>query len=63
MTETVIMPGQHRLPPLPYPYDALEPVISAETLRIHYDRLHRAYVERLNRAEMAMVEARKKKQL
>lgn len=50
MVETVIMPGQHRLPPLPYPYDALEPVISAESLRIHHDILHRGYVERLNRA-------------
>ena len=60
MVETVIMPGQHRLPPLPYPYDALEPVISAESLRIHHDILHRGYVERLNRAELALVEARRR---
>ncbi len=44
-------PGGHRLPPLPYPYHALEPVISAETLRIHHDRHHLAYVEGLNKAE------------
>ncbi|HOK42749.1 MAG TPA: superoxide dismutase [Thermoclostridium caenicola] len=58
MTETVIMPGQHTLPPLPYPYDALEPVISEEALRIHHDRHHKAYVDGLNRAELALVEAR-----
>ena len=28
-----VPPGQHQLPPLPYPYNALEPVISARTLR------------------------------
>jgi len=58
MTETVIMPGQHKLPPLPYPYDALEPVISEEALRIHHDLHHKAYVDGLNRAEVALVEAR-----
>lgn len=58
MTETVIMPGQHTLPPLPYPYDALEPVIREEALRIHHDRHHKAYVDGLNRAELALVEAR-----
>lgn len=46
------------LPPLPYPYDALEPYISATTLRIHHDRHHLAYVNGLNRAELALAEAR-----
>lgn len=50
--------GRHRLPPLPYPYDALAPVISEETLRIHHDRHHQAYVEGLNRAEVKLAEAR-----
>lgn len=52
--------GGHRLPPLPYPYDALEPVISADLLRIHHDRHHLAYVEGLNRAEVELVEARQR---
>ena len=35
---------------LPYPLDALEPVISAEALAIHHGRHYRGYVERLNAA-------------
>jgi Fe-Mn family superoxide dismutase len=38
------------LPPLPYDYDALEPHIDAETMRIHHDRHHQAYVDNANRA-------------
>lgn len=60
MTEMVILPGQHKLHPLPYAYDALEPIISQEALRIHHDRHHKSYVDGLNRAELAMVEARKR---
>jgi Fe-Mn family superoxide dismutase len=37
------------LPPLPYPADALEPVISARTLSFHHDKHHRAYIEALNK--------------
>jgi Fe-Mn family superoxide dismutase len=36
------------LPELPYPADALEPFISARTLRIHHDGHHRAYVDKAN---------------
>ena len=36
------------LPSLPYAYDALEPHISAETLRVHHGKLHRGYVDKLN---------------
>lgn len=36
------------LPPLPYPEDALEPWISAKTLRFHHGKLHAGYVQRLN---------------
>jgi Fe-Mn family superoxide dismutase len=36
------------LPQLPYPIDALEPHISAETLEFHHGRHHKAYVDRLN---------------
>jgi Fe-Mn family superoxide dismutase len=38
------------LAPLPYPADALEPVIDAETMRIHHGRHHKAYVDNLNTA-------------
>ncbi len=38
------------LPKLPYEYDALEPHIDAETMKIHHDRHHKAYVDGLNKA-------------
>jgi Fe-Mn family superoxide dismutase len=40
----------HTLPPLPYAYDALEPYIDAETMHIHHDKHHKAYVDNLNKA-------------
>lgn len=51
--------GMHVLPPLPYPVNALEPVINAETMEIHHNKLHKKYVDNLNKAELALVEARK----
>ncbi|TPX58329.1 hypothetical protein SpCBS45565_g08025 [Spizellomyces sp. 'palustris'] len=41
---------QYDLPPLPYPHDALEPHLDAETMLIHHDRHHRAYTNNLNAA-------------
>jgi Fe-Mn family superoxide dismutase len=38
------------LPPLPYAYNALEPHIDEETMRIHHDKHHAAYVNNLNAA-------------
>jgi len=38
------------LPPLPYPFDALEPFIDAKTMEIHHDKHHAAYVANLNKA-------------
>lgn len=38
------------LPPLPYAYDALEPYIDAETMRLHHDEHHATYVKNLNGA-------------
>jgi len=38
----------HQLPPLPYAFNALEPVISAETLALHYSKHHQGYVLKLN---------------
>ncbi|MCR4393772.1 MAG: superoxide dismutase [Dehalococcoidales bacterium] len=40
---------EHKLPVLPYPQNALEPLISAETLEYHYGKHHRAYVDNLNK--------------
>ncbi|HHV78844.1 MAG TPA: superoxide dismutase [Firmicutes bacterium] len=50
--------GEHKLPPLPYPYNALEPYISAETLHLHHDKHHLSYVNGLNRAEKMLEQAR-----
>jgi len=40
----------HSLPPLPYAHDALEPHISKETMELHHDKHHAAYVNNLNAA-------------
>ncbi|MEO8288297.1 MAG: superoxide dismutase [Chloroflexota bacterium] len=40
----------YELPPLPYDYDALEPHIDAQTMQIHHDKHHAAYVNNLNAA-------------
>jgi Fe-Mn family superoxide dismutase len=42
--------GPFLLPPLPYPEDALAPVISSTTIGFHYGKHHRAYVDNLNKA-------------
>lgn len=36
------------LPPLPYAYDALEPFIDKQTMELHHDKHHQAYVDKLN---------------
>jgi superoxide dismutase, Fe-Mn family len=38
------------LPPLPYDYSALEPAIDTQTMQIHHDKHHAAYVTNLNNA-------------
>ncbi|NLB52772.1 MAG: superoxide dismutase [Fe] [Syntrophomonadaceae bacterium] len=40
---------EHKLPPLPFSNDALEPVISKETIEYHYGKHHQAYVTNLNK--------------
>ena len=57
-TEEPIPAGGHVLPPLPYGYDALSPVIDEKTLKIHHDVHHLAYVNGLNKAEKYLEEAR-----
>ncbi len=44
----MIMP--YELPPLPYAKDALEPYIDAQTMEIHHDKHHAAYVANVNKA-------------
>ena len=40
----------YEVPPLPYDYDALEPVIDEQTMRVHHDKHHQAYVDNVNAA-------------
>ncbi|PFG12579.1 superoxide dismutase [Bacillus sp. es.036] len=51
--------GEHTLPPLPYKYNALEPAISSRIMELHHDIHHKSYVDGLNKAELALQEARK----
>ncbi len=39
----------HVLPPLPYAQNALDPIISANTIGFHYDKHHKGYVDTLNK--------------
>jgi Fe-Mn family superoxide dismutase len=40
----------YTLPPLPYAYNALEPYIDEQTMKIHHDKHHQAYITNLNKA-------------
>src|SRR3954465_3197205 len=40
----------YEVPPLPYDYDALEPHIDEATMRLHHDKHHQAYVDKVNGA-------------
>ena len=52
--------SKHTLPDLPYDYNALEPVISAEIMQIHHQKHHATYVANLNVAEEKLAEAQAK---
>ncbi len=58
MGETGVPQGGHRLPLLPYAYDALEPYISGEIMYLHHDKHHQSYVDGLNKAEKELKKAR-----
>nr|CAD7449424.1 unnamed protein product [Timema bartmani] len=51
---------KHTLPDLPYDYNALEPVISTEIMKLHHSKHHAAYVNNLNIAEEKLKEAEAK---
>ncbi len=51
----------HELPPLDYAYNALEPHIDEQTMKLHHDMHHAAYVKGLNTAEAKLAEARESK--
>jgi superoxide dismutase, Fe-Mn family len=40
----------YEVPPLPYDYGALEPHIDEQTMRLHHDKHHQAYVDNANKA-------------
>ncbi len=42
--------GKFTLPPLPYAYDALNPYIDTQTMKLHHDKHHGGYVKNLNAA-------------
>ncbi len=50
----------YELPPLPYAKDALEPHIDAQTMEIHHDKHHGAYVTNLNKAIAGKADLEKK---
>nr|WP_235846825.1 superoxide dismutase [Neobacillus soli] len=58
VVEKTLQPGEHSLPELPYPYNALEPFISEEIMKLHHDIHHRSYVDGLNKAELNLKKAR-----
>jgi Fe-Mn family superoxide dismutase len=51
--------GEYRLPPLPYDYNALEPLYGEKTLRFHHDKHHAGYVKGINEALQKLEAARK----
>ncbi len=50
--------GKYALAPLPYAYNALEPVIDAKTVELHYSAHHKGYVTNANKAEEGLAKAR-----
>lgn len=53
--------SKHTLPDLPYDYNALEPTISSQIMKLHHTKHHATYVNNLNIAEEKLSEALNKK--
>lgn len=58
-TDTTATSFIHKLPPLPYPEDALEPYIDKETVKIHHGKHFAAYVDGLNKTLEKIEKSRK----
>ncbi|KAJ8314999.1 hypothetical protein KUTeg_007149 [Tegillarca granosa] len=54
---TLVARLKHTLPDLPYDYNALEPYISADIMKLHHQKHHQTYVNNLNAAEEQLAEA------
>lgn len=54
---TFMIRNKHTLPDLSYDYGELEPVLSAEIMKIHHQKHHAAYVNNLNIAEEKVQES------
>ncbi len=50
----------HTLPPLPYAYDALAPVINKDIMELHHKKHHQTYVNNLNAAQEKLTEVSEK---
>jgi Fe-Mn family superoxide dismutase len=50
LTNNSVAQDKFTLPALPYSFNALEPYIDAQTMQIHHDKHHQAYVTNLNKA-------------
>ena len=48
--QTAHMKYPYTLPPLDYAYDALEPHIDEQTMHLHHDKHHQAYIDRCQRS-------------
>lgn len=60
---TVAARMKHTLPDLPYDYNALEPYISADIMKLHHQKHHNTYVNNLNVASEKLAEAVAKKDI
>ncbi|MBX3042537.1 MAG: superoxide dismutase [Candidatus Kapabacteria bacterium] len=57
LNQAVDSTGKYILPPLPYDYNALDPHIDEQTMRLHHDKHHLGYVNGLNNATQKIKDA------